>query len=330
MVLSALGIIMVVDAHTWNGLSLFSNIFPYNSFFMPMFFFISGYFNKVGKDTKLTAYIARKFRSLMLPYAAFSAVLFVLELIMNRMIKGTGTADLPGEMLLGFMNVFMGVPSSILSPMWFIHSLFVVLVVYAVIKKLLGKRWNSFLMLGLFFLLGLVSVYISKHFSYNEYPLLCPLLKCFFALPFIELGIIYRDHLETRLASFLDLEYMTGFISPYLVTPFISSIIGILFWVTVVDVIYKPLGNNKIINYISENTMRILSLHLFFFNILNCILLIIHRYIAPLKDFAFEEISWYRWEPIPQFKLMYFIFGLLGPLLVKLLYDKVRSAMNKK
>jgi len=143
-----------------------------------MFFFISGYFNKIGRDTKLTAYIARKFRSLML---------------------------------------------------------------------------------GLFFLLGLASVYISKHFSYNEYPLLCPLPKCFFALPFIELGIIYRDHLETRLASlsswgniililalmvinlfrmmilsgpdgitFLDLEYMTGFTSPYLMSMLYTSLLVII------------------------------------------------------------------------------------------------------
>ena len=46
MLLSAIGIIFVVDAHAWTSLSLFTAYIPYNSFFMPMFVFISGYFFK--------------------------------------------------------------------------------------------------------------------------------------------------------------------------------------------------------------------------------------------------------------------------------------------
>ena len=38
------GILMVIDCHTGFGLSFLSNLFPYDSFFMPLFFFCSGYF----------------------------------------------------------------------------------------------------------------------------------------------------------------------------------------------------------------------------------------------------------------------------------------------
>ena len=41
MLLSAIGIFMVVDHHTWTALNLFGDFIPYNSFFMPMFVFIS-------------------------------------------------------------------------------------------------------------------------------------------------------------------------------------------------------------------------------------------------------------------------------------------------
>lgn len=34
MILSAFGIIFVVDAHAWGGVGLMINIFPYNSFFI--------------------------------------------------------------------------------------------------------------------------------------------------------------------------------------------------------------------------------------------------------------------------------------------------------
>ena len=37
MILSALGILFVVDAHAWSPLGLMTNFFPYNSFFMPIY-----------------------------------------------------------------------------------------------------------------------------------------------------------------------------------------------------------------------------------------------------------------------------------------------------
>ena len=43
MILSALGILFVVDEHLGRPIAFLSQIFPYDSFFMPMFVFISGY-----------------------------------------------------------------------------------------------------------------------------------------------------------------------------------------------------------------------------------------------------------------------------------------------
>ena len=44
MILSAFGIMFVVDSHIGSNMPFFTQVFPYDSFFMPMFVFISGYF----------------------------------------------------------------------------------------------------------------------------------------------------------------------------------------------------------------------------------------------------------------------------------------------
>lgn len=44
--LEAIAIIMVIDDHTGRHIDILSNVFPYNSFYMPLFVFISGYFYK--------------------------------------------------------------------------------------------------------------------------------------------------------------------------------------------------------------------------------------------------------------------------------------------
>ena len=72
MLLSAIGILMVVDHHTWTTFHFFGDFIPYNSFFMPMFVFISGYFNKVDSSTKMWPYFIKKVRSLLVPFTGIS------------------------------------------------------------------------------------------------------------------------------------------------------------------------------------------------------------------------------------------------------------------
>ncbi len=169
MLLSAIGILMVVDHHTWITFNLFGDFIPYNSFFMPMFVFISGYFNKVNDSTDLA-----------------------------------------------------------------------------------------------------------------------------------------------------------GFTSPFIVTPMISSIVGILFWLTLTDMAGGALFESRFVNYMSCNTFWIMGLHITFFNIVNCILLTVHEHITPLLYFDaeyFKESEWYYWEISPAFKRVYLTTGILGPLALKKMYD---------
>lgn len=365
MLLSALGIFMVVDHHTWTALNLLGEYIPYNSFFMPMFVFISGYFNKVDSSTKLWPYTKKKVRNLLVPYLGISVVVFCLQWLMN-LIKLGHIEPLPAGYFQFMLErvITVGSPMALNTPMWFVITLFLTLMVYAVLKKLLGKIWNSYIMFAIFAGLHFFAVYIAHtsdpgSLSYSLHP-----LKVMFMLPFLELGIIYRDKFEKKHdampgggkiallfgllifnmirtiylpnpydVAFDSLDDLSGMTSPYFVTPLISSIVGITFWLTLVDLIGKPVQDSKFVNYVSCNTFWIMGLHISFYNIFNCILLLISQHIIELPYFDieyFQGSEWYQWEISPNIKLAYVAIGLLGPLAVKWVFDKLVAAVSSR
>ena len=365
MLLSAIGIFMVVDHHTFTAFNLFGTYIPYNSFFMPMFVFISGYFNKVDDKTKLSSYIGRKAKNLLIPYAGISLLVFILQQLINLFKSGELYAYPSGYLAYVLERILtVGSFAAIAEPMWFVIALFAALLVYALLKKLLNKIWNSYIMFAIFCLLQFRVVYMAQNMDPELLNRFLLPLKVLFFLPFLELGIIYREHLEKKhselpggvkiavmflmlvinairtiyLPNPYDLAFdsindLSGFTSPYFVTPLISSIIGITFWLTMVELISKALAESSFVNYLSCNTFWIMGLHIVFFNILNCVLMIINEHIILLPYFDtayFSESEWYYWEPCPAFKCVYVIFGILGPLACKRLYDLLCSSFLKR
>ena len=366
MLLSAIGIFMVVDSHTFTAFNLFGAFLPYNSFFMPMFIFISGYFNKVDSETKLSSYIGKKVKTLLVPYAGLSMLGFIIQQLI-AIIKTGGHADtLPPDYLsyVAKRIVTVGTYGAVVEPMWFVIALFSTLTVYAVLKKYLYKIWNSYIMLAVFIALHLLAIYIAKNNSADDITNLLVPLKCMFFLPFLEMGSIYKKSIEKRhealsggvklglmfllllinaartlyLPNAYDvatdsLDTMGGFTSPYILTPLVSSIVGILFWLTLVDLISKQVSESRFVNFLSCNTFWIMGLHILFFNILNCVLMAINSHIVKLSYFdadTFKSTEWYFWEIGSNIKVLYVLVGILGPLALKALYDKICAVVNKK
>lgn len=364
MVLSALCIFMVVDHHTFTAFNLFGDWMPYNSFFMPLFVFISGYFNKVDWGTKLLPYIWKKIRTLLIPYAGLSLFVFGIELLMDWFKLGT-PPEVPSWYLSYALErvITIGSFSSIVGPMWFVLPLFLALLVYAVIKKLLSKIWNNFAALTIFVILHLLVIYLAKTTDPEAIKYFLIPLKALFFMPFLEMGIIYRDHLENLheripvggklglMAALLlvnlvrtmylpnsydiafdSIDDLSGFTSPYLITPLESATVGIIFWITMVDLIGKAFHESKFVNYMSCNTFWIMGLHVTFFNILNCILMAVSENIVTLPFFDaeyFRETEWYFWEISPAFKIVYVFVGILGPLGIKWLWDRLVLLVGK-
>ena len=365
MLLSALGIFMVVDHHTFTALNILRDFIPYNSFFMPMFVFISGYFNKVDNKTALLPYTKKKVKNLLVPYLGISVAVFCLQWLIN-LIKLGHVEPLPSGYLTYMLErvITVGAPIPVCTPMWFVTALFATLMIYAILKKLLGKIWNSYIMFAIFTGLHLFVVHLAHNaepgtLNYSLIP-----LKVLFLLPFLELGVIYRDKLEKKHSgmtggvkialmigllllnmirttylpnaydvAFDSIDDLSGFTSPYIVTPLVSSLVGIAFWLTLVDLIGKPVQDSKFVNYVSCNTFWVMGLHITFYNIFNCILMLISEHIVELPYFNVEEFQgseWYQWGISPQIKFAYVVVGLLGPLAFKWCFDKAVSAASNR
>ena len=363
MLLSAIGIFMVVDHHTFTAFNILGDFLPYNSFFMPMFVFISGYFNKVNGSTNLWTYFVKKVKTLLVPYTGLSLTVFALQQLINYIKLGNEMAPLPSGYLKFVLNRIITVGSfgPIVEPMWFVIALFATLMIYAVLKKFLYKIWNSYIMFVLFCGLQIFVVYLAKTADMESLEYLLVPFKCLFFFPFIEMGIIYRDHLEKRHSAmsggskiimmfillaintirttYMPMAYdiaidsidnLSGFTSPYYITPLISAMIGILFWMTFADLVGKQVYESRFVNFMSCNTFWIMGLHIVFYNILNLILMGINS-ITELPYFdveAFKETEWYFWGISGNIKMLYVLVGVLGPLGLKWIYDRVCAFVN--
>lgn len=75
-----------------------------------------------------------------------------------------------------------------------------------------------------------------------------------------------------------------------------------------------------------------MGMHLAMFNVLNCILHFINENVAKLREFdteKFKNTFWYRWETFSQFRLVYFVIGIVGSLALKFLFDKCLKLIRK-
>lgn len=73
-ILSALAIIMVVAGHIGYNIMTVGDMFPYYSFHVPLFMFISGYFYKESEEEHPLLYIKKKVRRLLIPYLIWNLV----------------------------------------------------------------------------------------------------------------------------------------------------------------------------------------------------------------------------------------------------------------
>ena len=350
---------MVVDAHSGNAIHLFTDFFPYNSFFMPLFVFISGYFCTVDASTKIPEYLWKRFRRLMLPFLgiSFMAIWAGIPVLVAQGNK----LSFPGVkgILLALQSIAISGDFVLFThPLWFVPTLFMTQCVYAVAKKILDKFkiWSDLLAVGILAVLNILTVCIAQNGGVSGRNLL--LLKCCFFFFFYEFGLFYRKYLEEHLEKvnhllvavvlllinmtrimlmtegaeieFAGLSNLSGFSGKYY-SPLISSCLGILFWLNIVDLLGECLYENKMINYISNNTFWIMGTHVLLHNYLNCVLLFVHRNITRLEGFdeeLFAKWAFYKWEYYPHFRLLYFVVGLVGAVIIKMgidhIWDKIK------
>lgn len=78
-ILSALAILMIVAGHAGYDILTVGGLFPYYSFHVPLFLFISGYFYRQEEEAHPLAYLKKKGKRLLVPYFAWNAVYGVIS-----------------------------------------------------------------------------------------------------------------------------------------------------------------------------------------------------------------------------------------------------------
>lgn len=289
MILSALGILGVVNAHFGQPVGFLTGIFPYDSYMMPMFTFISGYFFKESHCSswkQITAYGWGKVRKLLLPYLGW----VVFYEVLSGVLFHAGVWNIPAlslrEVIYGIVT--SGITSAFSSPAWFAPLLFVLCIGYCIIRLLFRRVWNEHAALLLLVAVGCAGIALAR--SDFNVPLHLMILKVLFFLQFFHIGFYFRKYLENSfdrcngilvcIASVLInlaliahygnaikfpiCSVMGGFSSGNLPLPLITSITGIAFWLKISKALVPLLGQNKLINYISDNTFFIMTHHIGF------------------------------------------------------------------
>lgn len=357
MVLSALGILFVVDCHSADGIGMLTSIFPYGSFFMPMFVFISGYFWKeknVESWRSVATYLLGKFRKLMVPYLLWSVFYGFLVLILNK-----AGMNFPYPTIRNFVySVFTdGTTFSINGAAWFVPTLFAVTAAYTTIRKMIGRIWSDRLAMAAFILLGAFAVALTKHPGGINYRGLL-LYKTAFFIQFFQMGLFFKRYLENWfdrvnglglcislvvLNLFFQARYenldlgvlsiMEGFYAGNCLLPLLTSVTGIFFWLKVAKCFEGILCDSKLVHYISEHTFFIMMHHVLFLLVFNSILFAGMELgipgLAGFDSVAFRSDPWYRFLPHEWVGAAYFMFSATATVLSSQLFDRLVLRVKK-
>lgn len=207
MLMQCIGIVAMVLGHadigTGNIPTLFRLVFPYYSWHMPFFIFISGYL--FNRNRPVHKYILGKCRTLLFPglvangiCGLFSATLRYLDL-----------AAYGREITLSRLFIIpftSGYQFYINVALWYVFALFTIEIMACLMDRLAkGKLDVTFTLISLVVsLLCCMCAYYNHAATRNSY--IYTILRFGFLLFFFWFGALYRSHLEKYLQRWLNLK----------------------------------------------------------------------------------------------------------------------------
>lgn len=354
--LEALAILMVIDDHMSTRIAILSSIFPYNSFYMPMFVFISGYFYR---QQGVIQNIKHKIRHLLIPYLIWAIIGEAIAYILMRLgivdwyVNPFSVWQIRNLLMLDSL-------SSITGASWFVIMLFWVSIGYNIISNVLklGKKQNDYIWLMISVILGFISLKLCMdgYNGNNGRHFVLFILRTVWYLQFYHLGKMFYLYWESFVKNWRLLYtcsvcaainvilicmmgdkinfYSTGAMGSFNSwwIPLITSITGTLFWYKIMQLLSSKIGRVSIIDFIAENTFTIMECHLMFVNIPN--FFAYYQYLHGNKaymDFPVQDFinsAWVRYSPST--RLIGWICGVLGSLLIAYLIGRVKTPISIK
>ncbi len=341
-ILSALAILFVVAGHADYAIFDMGGLFPYYSFHVAVFLFISGYFYEESDQENIGIYIKRKCKRLLLPYFAWNLFYGILAMILRG--GGFAIGDAVNLKTL-LVDPFLGGHQYGWNfPAWFVPALFVVEVLNVCGRRVLEtlhlhKEW---LVLSGCLLAGIVTVWlaIGGHvWGYYKFP-----GRILFMLPVYQMGHFYKKRLEKYdtlphsiyfgvvLAVQLVITYCCGGLAYSTVwctsfangpiVPYLTTITGIAFWLRIAKILSPLLDRMKGVEWLGRNTYAVMMHHIAGFMLLKgicCILSMNTVWCADFDRIAFLTDIGYIYVPggVQVFKWLYLAAGIGVPFCVQ-------------
>lgn len=350
--LYVIAILMVIDDHTSSRIGFFTSIFPYNSFYMPMFVFASGYFYK---KCSLLQNVKHKVKKLLIPYIICNIIAMGLAFIIDR-IFNVNWVTIPTLKTIKEM-FFSTSPTTLNGASWFVIMLFWVSISYNVIRQIFKENKPMDIILSIILIsAAFVSIYLCTKGYANRGLKWIFILKIIFYVQFYHMGYMFKKYLEQWILKYskllvcsicilinvllvLKYDYQINFYSTNSMghfsiwfLPLITSITGILFYYEISNFLANKVGYVPLFDIIGRNTFAIMQVHLLFVNIPN--FYIYHKIShgsVNYPDFdvtGFINGAWVRYNA--DARLMGFICGVIGSILICCIIEYLRKMYNKK
>ena len=369
-ILSALAIIMVAAGHLGYSILTLGELFPYYSFHIPLFMFISGYFYRESEEEHPIQYIKKKVFRLLVPYLIWNLVYGIVASVMRTCGFTMGeTVSFRTLFIEPFLHGYQFIYNY---ASWFVPVLFVVeilnLFARLVIRQL-GKGFTNYLsqsqcdwsaatewiMLIGSLIVGMVTVQlaIGGH-VWGNYKAAGRIL---FLFPCYQMGRFYHEKLEKHdtlgnlpyfaivvtVQTLLNIccrglafssVWCTGFANGPVI-PYVTSVTGIAFWLRIARVLTPVAGDSREVRYLGRNTYAVMMHHVMVFMLIKAVIAGIAANTGLCGDFDFEQFYTnidyiYLVRGSEQFKMVYLALGVILPLALQYGLGRVGNGIKSR
>lgn len=345
-ILSALAILMIVAGHQGYDILTVGGLFPYYSFHVPLFMFISGYFYRDEEEGQPLSCLKKKAKRLLLPYFIWNVVYGILAAVM-RNFGGFAMGEAVSLKTL-FVTPFLDGYQFILNyAAWFVPVLFIVEVMNLCMRLLLGRlRINSewLILVGTLAVGMLVVQFAIEGRVWGLYKTPGRIL---FLYPCFQMGRFYKEKLEAHdrignlpyFAVVIGIQVLlhlccnglayssvwcTGFANGPVI-PYVTVMSGVAFWLRTAKILAPLCGGDRRGGFflcLGRNTYAVMMHHIMAFMLVKMILAGIAAHTGYLADFDFTEFYgnidyYYLVKGSEAFKMVYLAAGVALPLLLQ-------------
>ena len=351
-ILTGTAIVMVVAGPFGYGVLTVGDLFPYYSFHVPLFMFISGYFYKeVGKGQTF-GYVKKKVCRLLVPYLLWNLVYGLLAWLLRGYGFSMGEEISVRTLFLApFMHGYQFIYNY---AAWFVPVLLVIEMMNLLMRFICGwsfeklsRRRDEGGNLEWFYLAGslaigmiVVCLAIGGH-VWGDYKAAGRIL---FLYPSYQMGQFYKKKLEKHdtmgnlvyfaivmgVQTLLQIGcnglafssvWCTGFANGPLV-PYVTIVTGIAFWLRIAKVAAPVIGRSRVIRFLGQNTYTVMMHHVLVFMLIKMILAGVAAGTGLCGDFDFAQfysnIDYiYLVNGVEHFKMVYLAAGVGVPLAIR-------------